>query len=380
MSARTSEGRTSGIRPVDVVLTVVLAGLGAFLMVENVVETHADIRIDSHSWWTVPVYLLAVLPVLWWRRNPLVATAAAAVLLLVHLLLFGWMARCGSGLPETWVLAYLIGSRDQLRRSALGLLAVEVFGAVVLAHDSAAGPGLIPVVAVMSLGIWGIGRVAHQRSAMAAELRLRNEELGRLRDARATLEVSGDRARLSAELDQLLDVRLEQLSHVASGPPHSDPEQTQALLATIESDSRRVLAEMRDIVGVLRGGEVALAPAPSVAHLDALLARRSHADARLSVSGDARALPASVELSAYRIVEHLLGVLSDEPDTRIDVLMLFEDDALEITVTGPVVRGADVRGAVARARERVRLQHGSLSVKVARGRARAVAQMPVVTA
>lgn len=380
MRARSLVSRGHGIRPVDVVLTVVLAGLGAFLMVENIVADDPDIRLDSQSWWMVPVYLLAVLPVLWWRRNPLVATAAAAGLMLVHVLLFGWMARCGSGLPETWVLAYLVGSRDEIRRSALGLLAVEAVGVLVLVEDSAAGPGLIPVVAVMSVGIWGIGRVAHQRSVMAVELERHNEELAKLRDARATLEVSGDRARLSAELDELLDVRLEQLSHVATGAPQDDPEATRLLLATIESDSRRVLAEMRDIVGVLRGGEVALAPAPSVAHLDALLARRSHADARLTVSGDPRALPASVELSAYRVVEHLLGVLADEQDARIDVQMRFDTDALEITVTGPVLRGADVRGTVARARERVRLQDGSLSVKVARGRARAVAQMPVATA
>jgi signal transduction histidine kinase len=300
--------------------------------------------------------------------------------MVVHVLAFGWMARCGSGLPETWVLAYLVGSRGELRRSALGLLAVQALGVAVLARDAAAGPSLIPIEALLSVGIWGIGRVAHQRAVMAGELERRNEELARLRDARATLEVSGDRARLSTELDALLDVRLEQLSHVAQAAPHDDPVAIRALLETIESDSRRVLAEMRDIVGVLRGGEVALAPAPSVAHLDALLARRSHADARLTVSGDARALPASVELSAYRVVEHLLGVLADEPETRIDVMMRFDDDALEIRVTGPVVRGADVRGAVARARERVRLQHGSLSVKVGRGRARAVAQMPVVPA
>ena len=43
-------------------------------------------------------------------------------------------------------------------------------------------------------------------------------------------------------------------------------------------------------------------------------------------------------------------------------------------------RGADVRGAIARARERVRLQKGTLNVKVSRGRARAVAHMPVVVA
>jgi signal transduction histidine kinase len=371
---------TKGIHPVDVVLTLVLGGLGIFLMVENITEHDAAIRIDSHSWWMVPVFVLAVLPVLWWRRDPLVAAAAAAAVMAVHVVAFGWLARCGAGLPLTWVLAYLVGSRDVLRRSAMGLLLVEVLGALVLVHDSAAGPGLIPVVAPLTVGIWGIGRVARQRSVLAEELEARNEELSRLRDTRAALEVTGDRARLSEELDALLDVRLEQLSRAADGAPKDDPEATRVLLGTIESDSRGVLAEMREIVGVLRGGEVALAPAPSVAHLDALLARRSHADARLVVSGDPRALPASVELSAYRVVEHLLGVLADEPDTRIDVLMRFEDDALEITVTGPVLRGADVRGTVARARERVRLQEGSLVVKVARGRARAVAQMPVLTA
>ena len=92
-----------------------------------------------------------------------------------------------------------------------------------------------------------------------------------------------------------------------------------------ESD---VDAAMREIVGVLRGGEVALVPAPSVAHLDALLARRSHADARLVVSGDPRALPASVELSAYRVVEHLLGVLADE--LRRDVNDLDFDVGLHV--------------------------------------------------
>ena len=372
--------RGEGIRRSDVVLTAVLAGLGAYLMWENVNTFDAQIRIDSHSWWMLPVFLAAVLPVLWWRRDPVAVTAVVVAVLVVHVVLFGWVARCGSGLPLAWVLAYLVGTRDVVRRSLVGLVLVQAVGTLVLVRDSAAGPSLLPVVALISVGVWGIGRVARQRAALAVELEERNEELGHLRDARAALEVTGDRARLSTELDALLDERLAQLSHTADESHGNDPETTRRQLATIEADSRRILGEMREIVGVLRGGEVALAPAPSVAHLDALLARRSHADARLVVSGDPRALPASVELSAYRIVEHLLSVLTDEPEARIDVTMRFEETALEITVTGPVGRGADVRGAVARARERVRLQQGTLSVKVNRGRARAVALMPVVAA
>ena len=67
------------------------------------------------------------------------------------------------------------------------------------------------------------------------------------------------------------------------------------------------------IVGLLRGGEVALAPAPTVEHLDALLARHRSPLSRLTVSGEPRALPATVELSAYRIVEYLVGALTDQP-------------------------------------------------------------------
>ena len=121
---------------------------------------------------------------------------------------------------------------------------------------------------------------------------------------------------------------------------------------------------MRRVVGVLRGGEVALAPTPSVTHLEGLLARRG--SVRLAVDGDPRVLPPSLELSAYRIVEHLLAVLDDTPDAV--VVLGFSDDALEVRVSGRVPRGADVRGAVARARERARLHAGSLEAKVTRGR------------
>jgi hypothetical protein len=110
-----------------------------------------------------------------------------------------------------------------------------------------------------------------------------------------------------------------------------------------------------------------------VAHLDALLARRRSPGSRLTVSGDPRSLPATVELSAYRIVEYLLTALAD-----LDVAVRFADEALEIRVQGPVGRGADMKAAVARVRERARLVGGSVEVKVTRGQARVLAQLPVL--
>ena len=107
------------------------------------------------------------------------------------------------------------------------------------------------------------------------------------------------------------------------------------------------------------------------------MARHTQADSRLTVAGDPRSLSAALELSAYRIVEHLVNMLSDQPDSRIDVGVRFDDDALEIRVSGPVDRSADLKAAVARARERAKFLGGSLDVKVSRGQAAAVAQLPV---
>jgi glucose-6-phosphate-specific signal transduction histidine kinase len=97
----------------------------------------------------------------------------------------------------------------------------------------------------------------------------------------------------------------------------------------------------------------------------------------LTVIGDPRSLTAAVELSAYRIVEHLVNVLADQQGSRIEVSVCFEQEALEIRVNGPVRRSADLKTAVARARERAKVLGGSLDVKVSRGYANAVAQLPV---
>jgi hypothetical protein len=249
----------------------------------------------------------------------------------------------------------------------------------VLVRDTVAGVGLLPVVLVMCAGLFGAGRVMARRAHLAGELRQRNEELRRLRDERVALQVSEDRVQLSARLETLLDRRLDQLAVAAEhGAGGQDAPATKALLATLEDDSRRTLAEMRELVGVLRGGAVALAPVPSVAHLDALLARHLQDGARLQVSGDPRMLPASVELSVYRIVEHLVTAFALEATDGVAVSMRFTDRALEIHVSAPVIRTADLRSAVARARERAVLHAGSLDVRSGRGRTRVVASLPVL--
>jgi len=223
--------------------------------------------------------------------------------------------------------------------------------------------------------LWGLGRLTRRRQELGAELTERNESLRRVREERAALAVSSDRLRLAQEMDGLLDARLAELTALAnSGAASHDPEAAREALATIERESRSTLVQMRELVGSMNGADMTLAPAPSVVHLEALLARTS---GRLTVSGQARPLPASVELSAYRIVEHLVTLLDERPDAGVAVTVRFTPDALELLVRGPTGRPAEVRTAVARTREHAALHDGSLELTLQPGRADVRVWLPV---
>ena len=379
---------TRGIRPVDGVLAGALTALGVWLMVENVLVPDGQVtraiadgsmvhRMSSHSWAGVVVFALATIPVLWWRRSVVAVTAVALAVMVLHDLLFGWVTRCGAGLPLAFVLAYLGAVALEQTRAWLVLGLATLLTAAVLVVDATTGLGPFLFAFPIVLIVFGTGRAVRHRTAMGDELRARTAQLRQLRDERVALEIAGDRVRLSRELDGLLQERLRQLATAAEAGRGLDPGSAKALFDAIETDSRATLDGMREIVGLLRGGDVALAPAPTVAHLDALLARHTGAPARLTVAGDPRSLPATLELSAYRIVEHLVDVLADSPDSRIEVGVRFDDAALEIRVRGRVDRSADLKAAVARARERARFLGGSLDVRVSRGQASALAQLPV---
>ena len=378
-----------GIRIGDWVLAGILTALGVLLMVFDVRETNAGVAkaiangsmvhtVSSHSLWMIPVFAAASLSVLWWRRSVLAVTAVALGVMVLHDVVFGWVTRCGAGLPLAFVLAFLAAlAYDRAKRwLALGLAAL--LGLAVVVIDATTGPTVIAIVIPVMLVVFGIGWVARHRAVLRQELKVRDAELRRLRDERASLVISDDRARLSQQLDGLLQERLGQLTRAAESAAELPPEQARVLLATIETDSRQTLDDMREVIGLLRGGDAALTPAPTVAHLEALLARHESRHAQLTVTGNPRSLPASVELSAYRIVEHLITVLADRVDAPIAVALRFEEAALEIPLTGPVSKGAEVKEVVARAKERARLLGGTLEVKIARGRAGAVAQLPVL--
>jgi len=273
-----------------------------------------------------------------------------------------------------FVFTFAAGTRLELREARIAL----AIGLGLIATEGAYFLGLFALVpAVVAVAVWGTGRVVRSRGRMVETLEKQTSELRDARDERARLEMSTDRARLSGELDELLQRRLGELARLAEGGAHpGDAAAVTATLAEIERESRSTLEEMRAVVGVLRedpSGAPA-SPQPTLINLEALLLRAKGAGARLIVQGSPRVLPAGVELSAYRIVEHLLTALEDAPE--VDVHVRFADDVVELEVSGTARRGA--KAAIERARERAHLQHGTLQATTRGGRAEAKASLPVL--
>jgi signal transduction histidine kinase len=360
-----------GVGKRDIAIAVGVSLLGLLLMWGNVTDPEAG----DVSPLAIPVFLLVTLPLIWRRTAPIAALVAVSVGLLIHLALFGTdVVRCGVVVPTAMLLGFAAGSQLDGRDAKLGLF----LSFVPIGIEGAYFFGLFALVFMaVDAGLWYVGKVVRSRSRMAQELEVKTRELREARDTRALLEVATDRARLSGELDELLQRRLGDLASLADeGARERDPAAATATLVDIEQESRQTLEEMRAIVGVLRedDADAQREPQPTLTHLEAMLVRAKGADAHLSVEGNPRVLPPGVELSAYRVVEHLLDAMRDARE--VDVHVRFADDALELSVAGPGTRPS--KAAIERARERVALHHGSLRATSRGGRAEAVASIPVL--
>lgn len=154
----------AGVRKGDAVLAVLLTALGVVQMIGNIYGDDPALRTDSRSWWMVPVFAAATMPILWRRRSMIGVLGVTAVALVVHLLAFGWVTRCGAGLVLSFALAYAAGRLMRGTSAWAGLVACVGIQALVLVRDSIAGLDIIPVTAVLAAIGWGIGVLLVRRA------------------------------------------------------------------------------------------------------------------------------------------------------------------------------------------------------------------------
>jgi signal transduction histidine kinase len=213
-------------------------------------------------------------------------------------------------------------------------------------------------------GTWLAGRAMRRRRARERDLIVEREEQART----AVLE---ERTRIARELHDVVAHAISVIVLQARGARHaleSDREDARNAVDAIEQTASQALREMRRLLGMLRAddAEVALAPQPSLAHLDALVTHVRDAGLPVEVrfEGNPRELAPAVDLSAYRIVqEALTNALKHAGPAKARVVVRYGDDTVELEVAdtgGGAVNGEGSGQGLAGMRERVALFGGQL--------------------
>jgi signal transduction histidine kinase len=217
--------------------------------------------------------------------------------------------------------------------------------------------------------------------------RERGAERARAREDEGRRRIGEERLRISRELHDVLAHNVSLINVQSSVALHlldEQPEQARAALAAIKEASAETLREMRGVLGALRDDGEALPrdPAPSLARLDELLAQVRGAgvtvDAR--IEGEPAALPAGVDLAAYRIVqEALTNVRRHAPGASARVRVAYRPADIEVEVDddGPGIDELVAGNGLTGMRERAAALDGELITGPgARGGFRVLARLP----
>lgn len=177
--------------------------------------------------------------------------------------------------------------------------------------------------------------------ATVAELvHARQQRQIRAREEEARRRAGEERLRIARDLHDVLGHNISLISVQAGVALHlmdQQPEQARIALAVIRDASKEALRELRSVLDVLRQVNEAPphSPSPGLASLGELVARASEAGLRVQteVSGDLKGLPASVDLTAFRIIqEALTNVMrhSGQSSSRVRVTCTGQELTLRI--------------------------------------------------
>jgi signal transduction histidine kinase len=333
------ENLISRIPPVavDVALVVVVAVANGFAIAA---EQEQDAKEPDALAYAIGVAI--ALPLLARRRWPLPVLLVSAGALMTYYALD--YPSVGLAVPLA-VALFTAAAAGHLLATAIVAIGLELIGIGVRALEE--GESLVSVVGSGTVGdialvaaILLLAETLRTRQAWLAEVRerLRRTELEREREAERRVEQ--ERLRIAHELHDVLAHTIAVIgvqADVAAEALEDSPADARDSLAAIREKNREALAELRATVGVLREPRdgAPLTPAPGLAQLDELVGMASGSEVRVevSVSGEARPLPALVDLTAYRIVqESLTNVLRHSGASLASVTVSYEPDAVVVQV------------------------------------------------
>jgi signal transduction histidine kinase len=353
------------------------------------IETQAELLLvdaPRHDVLTARAVLLVLAIAVALRRRAPVAAAALGIAAIVVIETLGDDVNANLVGPFFAMLfiSYSVGAHAEGRELIAG--AVVLVGGSIIGVRLDEPPGgaedIFFVLTILTGGPLLLGRLVRARVRLNEALHEKAAAVERDRAARAAGAVAEERARIAAELHGLVSAALTSMvGQAGAAEPlvRARPEIAERAFASVEDTGREALAEIRQLLGVLRRDdeELALAPQPSLAHVRDLIAhvRGSGLPVELAVEGEPTALPAGIDLTAYRVVQEALEGALDAPDARWATVHLRYTDgeiALEVADAGGGAR--ELLGI----RERVALYGGELVAESVAGAGYAVrARLPV---
>jgi signal transduction histidine kinase len=334
--ARRDRLRAAGPWVLDGLLAVAAAAVGVSLLA-------AVLPFDPGSprAWAAYLLLLAhTLPLAVRRRWPL----AVLVWALATGAAFATVGPSLVALSFTMLIyVYTAAAHCPRRVSLAGLAATEALLLMAwLARPRSIGDrGTLVIDGLLLAAAWWLGDGTRRRLEAVAAAQQRAAELELAREELARRAVGEERLRIARELHDVVAHSMSIIAVQSGVGAHvldSQPEEARKALAAVEATSRQALVEMRRLLGVLREEAEprgSLAPAPGLAEVEALAAEVARAGVRVEVriEGTPAALPAGLDLSAYRIVqEALTNVVKHARPAAVVVRVAYEPGQVAVEV------------------------------------------------
>ncbi|MFI6643881.1 sensor histidine kinase [Streptomyces sp. NPDC050504] len=290
---------------------------------------------------SVLLMLLAAAALVWRRRAPMAVLGFTGVLSVVEVIISDpWAPVAMSAV----IALYTVASRtDRPTTWRVGLLTMGILSGASMFF------GTTPWYAQENLGIFAwtgmasaAGDAVRSRRAFVDAMRERAERAERTRDEEARRRVAEERLRIARDLHDVVAHHIALVNVQAGVAAHvmdRRPDQAKEALAHVREASRSALNELRATVGLLRQSgdpEAPTEPAPGLAVVDALLDtfRNAGLPVELARTDGDGALPAAVDLAAYRVIQEALTNVRKHAgkDARAEVSVVRVGRTIEVSV------------------------------------------------
>jgi signal transduction histidine kinase len=325
------------------------------------------------KWLVAPATLAAALSIALRRRWPVGTLGFLSGLTVVMFLGLDPHPNTLAAAVSYFCALYGVAVWTDARHFVMGCAVLIGASAVTALAPGANYRSTILFTAVSGIAVFLTRGAVRGRDLLAEAHAARAELLEGQQELRAHAAVAEERARIARELHDLVAHNVSVMVVQAGAERHAlgaEQASTRETLTSIEQAGRQALGETRRLLGMLRPDEHGreLEPQPGVEQIDVLVSQveRAGLSVALEMEGDPVALPAGVDLCAYRIVqEGLTNALKHAGSARAEVLLRYAPRSLEIVVRddgrGPVASNGDGGGhGLIGMRERVALYRGRL--------------------